>query len=178
MTISILTLNYNTVETMVRLFSWFLVAFLFSVHCLQRQMMYSRLDQEMTNSSLAVLYGEGVSLVHCAGLCTGDDYCTEFLYSETSGHCVGLHCVNKESYSYHVVPASPRMLYFVKGKLSFIILFFLNKIYLALEFIINSHPKQSAIFFFSDELGRVFRSLLLLWRKKCHMGRRQGTEKN
>lgn len=105
--------------------SWFVVVLLFSVHCLQRQFWYSRMDKEVTNSSLAVLYGEVVSLVHCAGLCSGDDYCMEFLYSETSRQCIGLHCVNKGSHSYqYVVPTFSRMLYFGKGKLLFTKIFY------------------------------------------------------
>lgn len=127
MNISTQTVNYHTVGTMFRISCWFMVVILFSVHCLQKQTWYSRLYKEVTSSSLTVLNGEGVSFVHCAGLCTGDDYCIEFLYSETSGQCIGHHYVKKGSYSYkYVVPASPRLLYFKKGKLSFMFLFFFN----------------------------------------------------
>ncbi|XP_052695029.1 CD209 antigen-like [Crassostrea angulata] len=100
---------------MFRTSCWFLVAVLFSVHCLQRQFWYSRLYKELTNSSLAVLYGEVASLVHCAGLCSGDDYCMEFLYSETSRLCIGLHCVREESFSHqYVVLESAQMLRYRK----------------------------------------------------------------
>lgn len=117
------TVNYHSVETMFTLSCWFIVGLLFSVHCLQKQTRYSRLYKEVNNSSLTVLNREGVIFVHCAGLCTGDDYCIEFLYSETSGQCIRHHYVKKGSYSYeYVVQASPRMLYFKKGKLSFIFL--------------------------------------------------------
>lgn len=92
MTFSILTLNYNAVEAMARLFSGFLVALLFSVHCLQRRpTWYTRLYKEMTNASLTVLYGQVASPVHCAGLCSGDDYCMEFLYSEISRQCLAIN---------------------------------------------------------------------------------------
>lgn len=103
----------------VRTMSWFVVALLFSVHCLQRQFWYSRLYKEVTNSSLAILYGEDCSLVHCAGLCSGDDYCMEFLYSEISKHCIGLHCVKKDNYLYQYMgPESSHMLRYEKGNLS------------------------------------------------------------
>nr|XP_034321033.1 collectin-12-like [Crassostrea gigas] len=100
---------------MLRTSSWFVVALLFLVHCLQRQFWYSRLYKEVANSSLAVLYGEDCSLVHCAGLCSGDDYCMEFLYSETSRQCIGLACVRKESFSHqYVVLESAQMLRYGK----------------------------------------------------------------
>ncbi|XP_052695391.1 collectin-12-like [Crassostrea angulata] len=100
---------------MLRTSSWFVAALLFSVHCLQRQFWYSRLYKEVTNSSLAILYGEDCSLVHCAGLCSGDDYCMEFLYSETSRHCIGLHCVKKDNYLYQCMgPESSDMLRYEK----------------------------------------------------------------
>lgn len=108
-----------TVRTMFRTLSWFFAALLFSVHCLQRQFWYSRLYKEVTNSSLAILYGEDCSLVHCAGLCSGDDYCMEFLYSEISRHCIGLHCVKKDNYLYQYMgPESSHMLRYEKGNLS------------------------------------------------------------
>lgn len=101
---------------MFRLLYWILAAFPFYAHCLQRQTWYSRLDNEVTNSSLAVLYGEDSSIVHCAGLCSGDDYCMKFLYSDPSKECIGLHCVQKETYSYqYVVSDSAKMLLFEKG---------------------------------------------------------------
>lgn len=76
----------------------------------------------MTNSSLAVLYGEGTGLIPCAGLCFVDDNCVELLYGEISRHCIGLHCVNKGSYSYqYVVPESAQMLHYEKGKMSCLI---------------------------------------------------------
>lgn len=110
-------LSYSC-ETMFRILGWFVVALLFSFHSLQRQTWYNKVYKELTNSSITVLNGKGVSFVHCAGLCTGDDYCIEFLYSETSRRCIGHHYVKKGSYSYqYVLPASPRMLYFKKGKL-------------------------------------------------------------
>lgn len=108
-----------TVRTMFRTLSWFFAALLFSVHCLQRQFWYSRLYKEVTNSSLAILYGDDCSLVHCAGLCSGDDYCMEFLYSEISRHCIGLHCVKKDNYLYQYMgPESSHMLRYEKGNLS------------------------------------------------------------
>lgn len=110
-------LSYSC-ETMFRISGWFFVALFFSVYCLQKQTWYSRLYKEVTNSPITLLYGKGVSFVHCAGLCTVDDYCIEFLYSETSSLCIGHHYVKKGSYSYqYVLPASPRLLYFKKGKL-------------------------------------------------------------
>lgn len=109
------TVNYHTVETMFRTSCWFLVALFFSANCLKRQFFYSRLGKKGTNLSLAVLYGEDCSLLHCAGLCSGDDYCMEFLYSETSRQCLGLHCVKNKSHQY-VVPESEQMLLFKKGK--------------------------------------------------------------
>lgn len=117
--------NFHTVDTMLRISGWFLVALLCSVHCIQRQIIYSRLDRQMTDSSLTVLLGDVANLIHCAGLCFGDDYCMVFLYSETSGQCIGVHCTNNGNYSYqYVAPASPRMLYFEKGNLWFMILLF------------------------------------------------------
>lgn len=109
---------HTVVKTMFRISGWFFVALFFSVYCLQKQTWYSRLYKEVTNSPITLLYGKGVSFVHCAGLCTGDDYCIEFLYSETSSLCIGHHYVKKGCYSYqYVLPASPRLLYFKKGKL-------------------------------------------------------------
>nr|XP_034319113.1 hepatic lectin-like [Crassostrea gigas] len=100
---------------MFRLLYWILAAFPFYAHCLQRQTSYSRLYKEVANSSLAVLYGEDCSRVHCAGLCSEDDYCVKFLYSETSRQCIGLHCVKKEGYSYqYAVPDSGQMLLYEK----------------------------------------------------------------
>lgn len=114
--VSMLNYLYNTVETMFRLLYWILAAFPFYAHCLQRQTSYSRLYKEVANSSLAVLYGEDCSRVHCAGLCSEDDYCMKFLYSETSRQCIGLHCVKKEGYSYqYAVPDSGQMLLYEKG---------------------------------------------------------------
>lgn len=120
------SINYHSVGTMFRISGWFLVALLCSVRCIQRQILYSRLDKQMSNSSLTVFLGDVANLIPCAELCFRDDYCAEFVYNETSGQCVGLHCVNKGNYSYqYVVPASPRMLYFGKGNLSFMIFFFI-----------------------------------------------------
>lgn len=116
------TVNDHTFKTMFRLSCWFLVALLFSVHCLQRQILYSRLYKEVSNSSLAVPLGKVASRVHCAILCFGDDYCAEFLYSETSRQCVGLHCVKKGSYLYqYKVLETAQMLHYEKGKFACLI---------------------------------------------------------
>lgn len=114
----VLILNYmhNRVKNMFRLSFSIFSAFLFSVYCLQRKNWYSRLDKEMTTSSLAVLHGEVSSIVHCAELCSEDDYCMEFLYSDINRQCIRLHCVKKESYSYqYVVLGSTQMLHYEKG---------------------------------------------------------------
>lgn len=97
--------NFNTVKIMLRLCSWFLVAFLISIHYLQRQMLYFKYEKEVTNLSLAVLLGQVSSIVYCAWLCFSDDHFMEFFYSETRRHCIRLQCVMKESYSYqYAVP--------------------------------------------------------------------------
>lgn len=117
MTFLVLILNYvhNRVKNMFRLSFSIFSAFLFSVYCLQRKNWYSRLDKEMTTSSLAVLHEEVSSIVHCAELCSEDDYCMEFLYSDIN-RCIRLHCVKKESYSYqYVVLGSTQMLHYEKG---------------------------------------------------------------
>lgn len=112
---------------MLRLFCCFLVALFFPVQCLQRQILYSRLDKEVTNFSLTVLHGEIASLVHCAELCSRDDNCMEFVYSKTSRHCIGLHCLKTDNFAYQYVSPTPYQgLYFGKGKILFMILFILN----------------------------------------------------
>ncbi|XP_052695634.1 uncharacterized protein LOC128174030, partial [Crassostrea angulata] len=79
-------------------------------------LLYSRLDKEVTNFSLTVLH-EIASLIHCADLCSRDDYCMEFVYSEISRHCIGLHCLKTDNYAYQYVSPTPyRGLYF--GKVS------------------------------------------------------------
>lgn len=108
--------NLSYRQTMFRLSCWFLVALLFSVQCIQRQILYSRLDTQVTNSPAAVLLGDVDSVVHCAGLCFGDDNCVEFFYNQTDKQCIGLHCLKKGSYSYqYVVSATDQKLYFGKG---------------------------------------------------------------
>ncbi|XP_052694053.1 lectin BRA-3-like [Crassostrea angulata] len=100
---------------MFRISCWFLVGFFFSVHCLQRQFLYSRLDKQVANSSLAVFLSGASSLAHCAGHCLVDEYCVEILYSETSQRCIGLHCVQKGSSSYqYVVLESLQCLHYEK----------------------------------------------------------------
>ncbi|XP_052695309.1 collectin-12-like [Crassostrea angulata] len=100
---------------MFRISCLILIAIIFSVHSMQRQFLYSILDKEVTNSSLAMPYGEVASRVYCAGLCSGDDYCMEFFYNTTSRQCIGLHCVKKGNYSYQfIAPAPLSMLYFGK----------------------------------------------------------------
>lgn len=114
-------------QTMYSLSCWFLVALLFSVQCIQRQILYSRLDTQVTNSPAAVLLGDVDSVVHCAGLCFGDDNCAEFLYNQTDKQCIGLHCLKKGSYSYqYVVSASDQKLYFGKGNFFLLMTLFYN----------------------------------------------------
>lgn len=102
---------------MLQTTSCFLVTLLFAVNGQkQRQVLYSRLLSEVTDYSLAVLYGIEVRFSKCAEICCEDDFCAEFLYSETSGQCIGLHYANKGSYSYlDIVPATPKMLRFKRG---------------------------------------------------------------
>lgn len=144
---------------MFRISCWFLVGFFFSVHCLQRQFLYSRLDKQVANSSLAVFLSGASSLAHCAGHCLLDDYCVEILYNETSQRCIGLHCVQKGSSSYqYVVPKSLQILHYEKGKSSFLIE--------------NEYP---IIIFFSDNVYSILRhkireslikNILILWFQK------------
>lgn len=116
MNISFQTVNCHTCDAMFKISCLILIAIIFSVHSMQRQFLYSILDKEVTNSSLAVPYGEVASRVYCAGLCSGDDYCMEFFYNTTSRQCIGLHCVKKGNYSYQfIAPAPLSMLYFGKG---------------------------------------------------------------
>uniref|UniRef100_K1QUK2 Aggrecan core protein n=1 Tax=Magallana gigas TaxID=29159 RepID=K1QUK2_MAGGI len=69
----------------------------------------------MTTSSLAVLHEEVSSIVYCAELCSEDDYCMEFLYSDINRQCIALHCVKKESYScQYFVLGSTQMLHYEK----------------------------------------------------------------
>lgn len=87
---------------MLQTTSFLLVALVFATKGQQqKQVLDSRLMNEVTDFSLAVLYGVEVRFSHCAELCFEDDYCAEFIYSETSRHYIGLHYVNKGSYSYH-----------------------------------------------------------------------------
>lgn len=99
---------------MLQTTSCFLVALLSAVNGQQqRQVLYSRLVDEVTDYSLAVVYGKGVRFSKCAEICCEDDFCAEFLYSETNGQCIGLHYAKKGSYSYqNIVPATPKMLRF------------------------------------------------------------------
>lgn len=48
---------------MFRISGLIFIALLFSVHTMQRQIQYSRLDKEVINSPLAVPYGEVASLI-------------------------------------------------------------------------------------------------------------------
>lgn len=119
--------NLSYRQTMYSLSCWFLVALLFSVQCIQRQILYSRLDTQVTHSPAAVLLGDVDSVVHCAGLCFGDDNCAEFLYNQTDKQCIGLHCLKKGSYSYqYVVSASDQKLYFGKGNFFLLMTLFYN----------------------------------------------------
>lgn len=155
---------------MLRLFCCFLVALFFSVQCLQRQILYSRLDKEVTNFSLTVLH-EIASLIHCADLCSRDDYCMEFVYSETSGHCIGLHCLKTDNYAYQYVSPTPyRGLYFGKGKILFMIIYFKPFTLISNNLIMVSLISS----FYSEQLGSIFRSPLLLCGRKRYMGRSQG----
>lgn len=130
-----------------------------------------RLDKEVTNFSLTVLHGEIASLIHCAELCSRDDYCMEFVYSKTSRHCIGLHCLKTDNYAYQYVSPTPyRGLYFGKGKILFMIIY--SKPFTLIS---NNLIKVSLISSFCNEqLGRIFRSPLLLCRRKRYMGRSQG----
>lgn len=112
----------HTTSKMLQTTSFLLVALVFATNGQQqRQVLYSRLMNEVTDFSLAVLYEVEVRFSQCAELCFEDDYCAEFLYSETSRQCFGLHYVNKVSYSYQIVVSpSTQMLHYKRGKLYFI----------------------------------------------------------
>lgn len=109
--------SQHTVKKMLQTTSCFLVVLFFAVNSQQhKQILYSRLLNEVTDYSLAVLYGEGLRFSHCAELCCEDDFCAEFLYSETNRQCFGLHYANKRRYSYqYMVLASSQMLHFKRG---------------------------------------------------------------
>lgn len=102
---------------MLQTTSCFLVALLSAVNGQQqKQVLYSRLVDEVTKYSLAVLYGTEEHFPHCAGRCFEDNYCAEFLYSETSGQCFGIHYVKTGNYLYqNDIPASSEILHFKRG---------------------------------------------------------------
>lgn len=106
---------------MLQTTSCFLVALLSVVNSQQqKQVLYSRLVDEVTKYSLAVLYGTEEHFSHCAGRCFGDNYCAEFLCSGTSGQCFGIHYVKTGNYSYkNDIPASSEMLHFKRGIFKF-----------------------------------------------------------
>lgn len=123
----------------------------------------------MTNFSLTVLH-EIASLIHCADLCSRNDYCMEFVYSETSRHCIGLHCLKTDNYAYQYVSPTPyRGLYFGKGKILFMIIYFKPFTLISNNLIMVSLISS----FYSEQLGSIFRSPLLLsitsvWKKTLH----------
>lgn len=148
---------------MFRISCLFLVGFFCSVHCLQRQFLYSRLDKQVANSSLAVFLSGAASLAHCAGHCLVDEYCVEFLYNETSQRCIGLHCVQKESSSYqYVVLESLQCLHYEKGKSSFlneneypIILFYFDNFYSILRLKIRESLIKNILILWFQKYSRV-----------------------
>lgn len=54
-----------------------------------------------TNVSLAVIFNNARSVIHCSVKCFNDYCCEAYIYQNKNGQCFGIHSVKKEGYSFH-----------------------------------------------------------------------------
>lgn len=71
----------------------FLMTFFTTIYCEQRNICYSKAENNVTNYSYAVFYQNTRSILSCGAQCSNDVCCFRFIYKKkkTSKECIGVH---------------------------------------------------------------------------------------
>lgn len=68
------------------------MTFLTTIYCEQRNICYSKAENDVTNSFNVVFYQNTKSTLSCGAQCSNDVCCVRFIYTKkTSKECIGVH---------------------------------------------------------------------------------------
>lgn len=71
---------------MFKISVWVLVAFSTKTYCADRDFLYTKMWNKETNVSLAVIYNNARSVIHCSVKCLNDYCCEAYIYQNKNTH--------------------------------------------------------------------------------------------